>query len=176
MCAARSYLYVPGDRPDRLEGAFLRKADQLIVDLEDAVAPAAKDYAAETVLAWLSTLTGKHAPVWVRVNRGERGQDEMRRLVAHASVTVFCLPKTETAEDLLAANQLINETLAGPWSGKPREIWLAPLLESAESVINVHEIASAPRVRMLHIGEVDLAADLGVTAGINGDEFHYVRS
>jgi citrate lyase subunit beta/citryl-CoA lyase len=176
MHPARSYLYVPGDRPERLERAFLRKADQLIVDLEDAVAPAAKDFAVETVLDWLTTLTGKHAPVWVRVNCGERGHDEMRRLVAHASVAGFCLPKTETAEDLRAADQVIEESLAGSGGGKPREIWLAPLLESASSIVNVHEIAAAPRVRMLHIGEVDLAADLGVTAGINGDEFRYVRS
>ncbi len=176
MPAARSYLYVPGDRPDRLEKAFLRKADQLIVDLEDAVAPAAKDYAVETVLNWLNTLPGKHAPVWVRVNCGERGLDEVRHLVAHASVAGFCLPKTETAEELRAADRVITKTLAGSGKGTPREVWLAPLLESALSIVNVHEIAAAPRVRMLHIGEVDLAADLGVTAGIEGGEFHYVRS
>jgi citrate lyase subunit beta/citryl-CoA lyase len=176
MYPSRSYLYVPGDRPDRLERAFLRNADQLIVDLEDGVAPAAKDFAVETVLDWLRTLSGKHAPVWIRVNCGERGHDEMRRLVVHASVAGFCLPKTEKAEDLRAADQLIEETLAGSGSVKPREIWLAPLLESAISLVNVHEIAAAPRVRLLHIGEIDLAADLGVTADTNGDEFHYVRS
>jgi citrate lyase subunit beta/citryl-CoA lyase len=71
---------------------------------------------------------------------------------------------------------LISEAVARSGSGAPREIWLAPLLESAVSVVNVQEIAAAPRVRMLHIGEVDLAADLGVSAGINGDEFLYVRS
>ena len=176
MCAARSYLYVPGDRPDRLEKAFLRKADQLIVDLEDAVAPDAKDYAVETVVDWLNTLPGMHAPIWVRVNTGERGLHEMRRLVKDAAIAGFCLPKTETAEDVRAADRLITETLTGFGGVTPREVWLAPLLESAVSIVNVHEIAAAPRVRMLHIGEVDLAADLGVTTGIEGDELHHVRS
>jgi citrate lyase subunit beta/citryl-CoA lyase len=164
MHAARSYLYVPGDRPDRLERAFLRNADQLIVDLEDAVAPASKDFVVETVLDGLTNLTEKHSAVWVRVNCGERGHNEMRRLVTHASVAGFCLPKTEKTEDLRAADQLMEEMLAGSGSVRPREIWLAPLLEYAISVVNVHQIAAPPRVRMLHIGEVDLAAGIMKTS------------
>lgn len=176
MQAARSYLYVPGDRPERLEKAFLRGADQLIVDLEDAVALAAKEFAVETVLGWLGSLPMGHAPVWIRVNSGERGRDEIRRFATEPSVAGFCLPKTETAEEVREADRLISEAVARSGSAAPREIWLAPLLESAVSVVNVQEIAAAPRVRMLHIGEVDLAADLGVSAGVNGDEFLYVRS
>lgn len=176
MQAARSYLYVPGDRPERLEKAFLRGADQLIVDLEDAVAPSAKDFAVETVLGWLGSLPVRHAPVWVRVNSGERGREEIRCLATESSIAGFCLPKSETAEEVREADRLISEAMARSGSGAPREIWLAPLLESAVAVVNVQEIAAAPRVRMLHIGEVDLAADLGVSAGVTGDEFLYVRS
>jgi membrane dipeptidase len=54
----------------------------------------------------------------------------------HATFAGFCLPKTETAEELRAADQLIEEYLTGSGGGKPREIWLAPLFESASSIAN----------------------------------------
>ena len=51
---ARSYLFVPGDRPDMLTKAGKRGADAVIADLEDAVAPAGKVEARATVVAWLT--------------------------------------------------------------------------------------------------------------------------
>ena len=50
---ARSALYVPGDAPDKLRRALDRGADELIVDLEDAVAPADKAMARDVVATWL---------------------------------------------------------------------------------------------------------------------------
>lgn len=168
MATVRSYLYVPGDRPERLAKALTRNADHLIVDLEDAVAAAAKDAALQTVFDWLETVPEKHAPLWVRVNSGERGREELRRLAAHSAVDGFCLPKTEAAAEIEEIDRMLGD--AG------RDIWLAPLLESATSIVNIHSIAAAPRVRMLHIGEIDLAADLGITVGPAGEELLYVRS
>lgn len=52
----RSYLYVPGNRPQMLTSALSRGADALIVDLEDAVPPAEKPAAREAVARWLRTL------------------------------------------------------------------------------------------------------------------------
>lgn len=168
MAAVRSYLYVPGDRPERLAKAFSRSADHLIVDLEDAVAVAAKDSALQTVFDRLETVPEKHAPVWVRINSGERGREELRRLAAHPAVDGFCLPKTETTAEVEEIDRMLGD--AG------RDIWLAPLLESATSIVDIHSIAAAPRVRMLHIGEIDLAADLGLAIGSGDDELLYVRS
>ena len=62
----RSLLFVPGDRPDRMEKALRSGADGLILDLEDAVAPAAKPAAREAVAAFLAAHPG--APLWVRIN------------------------------------------------------------------------------------------------------------
>ncbi|MFJ6952494.1 aldolase/citrate lyase family protein, partial [Micromonospora aurantiaca (nom. illeg.)] len=50
---ARSYLYVPGDRADLLDKAAGRGADALVLDLEDAVTPARKAQARETVAGYL---------------------------------------------------------------------------------------------------------------------------
>ena len=172
MSAARSYLYVPGDRPERLAKAFTRYADHLIVDLEDAVALDAKDRALRSVLEWLDVVPPRHAPLWIRVNCGERGREEIRQLAVHPAIDGFCLPKTETAAEVEEVDLLLSETIG---RGR-REVGLAPLLESATSIVNVHSIAAAPRVRMLHIGEIDLAADLGITVGPTSDELLYVRS
>ncbi|MEL7210695.1 MAG: aldolase/citrate lyase family protein, partial [Actinomycetota bacterium] len=51
---ARSYLYTPGDRPDRLDGALTSGADAVIADLEDGVAPSAKDDAVGHIATWLA--------------------------------------------------------------------------------------------------------------------------
>lgn len=53
--AARSYLFVPGTRPDRFEKALRSGADAVILDLEDAVSVAEKTEAREAVAAWLSS-------------------------------------------------------------------------------------------------------------------------
>lgn len=89
-------------------------------------------------------------------------------MAAHPAVDGFCLPKTEMAAQVEEVDRLLSDV--------GRDIWLAPLLESATSIVNVHSISNAPRVRMLHIGELDLAADLDATVGPGGDELLYVRS
>jgi citrate lyase subunit beta/citryl-CoA lyase len=61
---ARSYLYVPGNRPDRFDKACAAGADVVIVDLEDAVPPAEKDSARAALASWLSP----DKAVLVRVN------------------------------------------------------------------------------------------------------------
>ena len=50
---ARSLLFVPGDRPERFDKAVASGAHEVIIDLEDAVAPAAKEHARDTVANWL---------------------------------------------------------------------------------------------------------------------------
>ncbi|RYG06615.1 MAG: CoA ester lyase, partial [Burkholderiales bacterium] len=62
----RSYLFVPGDRPERFPKALASGAGAVILDLEDAVAPDAKDAARRDVAAWLAS--GPVADVHVRIN------------------------------------------------------------------------------------------------------------
>jgi citrate lyase subunit beta/citryl-CoA lyase len=61
---ARSYLFVPGNRPERFDKACDTKADAVIVDLEDAVPPADKPAARDALAAWLTP----QRRVLVRIN------------------------------------------------------------------------------------------------------------
>lgn len=157
----RSQLYVPGDRPDRFDRAVDSGADAVILDLEDAVGADRTAAALEAVVEWLASRVPTDGPsLWVRVNRG--APEEVRRLAGCEALDGLCLPKTESSQDVLAVHRIA-----------PR-LRLAPLVESAVGVQNLREIAAAPAVVWLHLGEIDLAADLGITPR-RGDELDSVR-
>lgn len=159
-------LYVPGDRPDRLAKALTLGADELIVDLEDAVPLAAKAETRTAVAAWLRTLPADRPHVTVRINPGELGRADARA-VAGPGLDGLCAAKVESADDLHA----LDAALAGA-PGVP----VVPLLESAAAILAAPGIAVAPRVAGLQIGEADLAADLGVTPGPDESELLWARS
>lgn len=171
MSIPRSYLYVPGDRPDRLAKAASRGADAIIADLEDAVAPAAKDRARDEVADWLDTApdAGQQPgpQIWVRVNGGERRADDLRAVAGHPRLTGILLPKVDHADEIAAAAAMLPDDVAVRW---------APMIESAVGLVHVHEIAAAQNVHQLHIGEMDLAADLGLTPTRSERELLYARS
>ena len=177
MTTARSHLYVPGDKPEVLAKALGRGADALIVDLEDAVAPANKDLARRTVAEWLSGLpvaAQNPVQVWIRINPGSLGHDDVRVVIGPA-VTGVVVAKTESADELVALHAVLTEVedrtelVAG-------SIGVVPLLESAAAVLRAMEIAKAPRVQRLQVGEADLKADIGVELGDDQRELLYVRS
>ena len=98
LVLARSYLFVPGDRPERFAKAMASGADAVIVDLEDAVAAAAKDAARSALTAWLDAGDG---PVVVRVNDVTSTWFAADLdAVARSGVVALMVPKAERAEDL----------------------------------------------------------------------------
>ncbi|SIM46696.1 HpcH/HpaI aldolase/citrate lyase family protein [Micromonospora cremea] len=158
----RTHLYVPGDRPDRFDKAVAAGADVVILDLEDAVAPDGKQPALEAVTGWLASRPTAAGPqLWVRVNRG--ALDEVEVLARRAALDGLCLPKVESAAEVEAVHALAPN------------VRLAPLVESAVGVARLSGIASAAGVVWLHLGELDLAADLGMTVS-TGDELDAVRT
>lgn len=170
--AARSYLYVPGDRPDRLAGALSRGADALIIDLEDAVARAAKDHARETVTRWLAGLPagGAAGQLWIRVNADLAAADIS---AVTAAVTGVVVPKAEPALLAAVAGLLAaREQQAGLDHGRLRVL---PLVETAAGLLQVTSLAAAPRVIRLGIGEADLAAELGLRPGPGREELAPIR-
>lgn len=176
----RSYLYVPGDAGRRLDLAEGRGADAVIADLEDSVVPGRKSRALSDVLAWLGSeqvtrnSQGVLAERWVRVNAGDAGLQELDKLV-QAQLRGVVLPKITSSADLAAADEMI--TLAELRHGlAPNSIAIMPLIETAEAVINILPIARAPRVIMLQLGEVDLAADLEMEPGANDEGLSTIRS
>ena len=158
--SARSYLYVPGDQPERIEKAPSRGADALILDLEDAVAPDAKDAARAIVADAVGSLSG--VEVWVRVNPGLRMPGDVSAVVV-PGLTGIVLAKAESADTLAALDDIIGT--AEERAGMPRgRVKVVPLVESARGVLALASIASAPRVSHLALGEADLSADLGSTS------------
>lgn len=175
--SARSHLYVPGDRADVLAKAVTRGADALIIDLEDAVAPSAKDAAREAVAAFLGEqpTAGTAGPeLWVRVNSGAAALMDVRSVVTPA-LSGICLAKTQNPDEVVAVAELLTELEVqnGMVAGA---VAIAPLLESASAVLGVREIAAGPRVARLQVGEADLSAELGVALGPDERELLWVRS
>ena len=157
---ARSYLFVPGDRPERFAKALASGADAVIVDLEDAVAPAVKNAARVWLAAWLDE---GHGDVVVRINAaGSEWFDADLALLARPGVAGVMLPKAERREDLARVREAAPATL------------LLPLIETAAGIDRLHEVAAAPGVQRLAFGAIDLQLDLGIEG--DGDELLMYRS
>jgi citrate lyase subunit beta/citryl-CoA lyase len=141
----RSWLYVPGDRPDRIAKALASDADAVIIDLEDAVAPLNKAAAREH----LTTFVGSDRAVWARINPGREGLADIAALAATPPTGVL-LAKCETTQWI---DQVADRL--------PPHVSIAALIESAEAVAMVGELSRHPRLRCCHLGEIDLLAELG---------------
>lgn len=156
--ARRSYLFVPGNRPDRYAKACATRAHAVIVDLEDAVAPGDKAGARASLAAWLSP----DHPVLVRVNAvGSEWFEGDLRACARAGVSGIVLPKAERAEDVRQIAAVCGV-----------DVPVYPLIETAQGLWNALAVAQDRNVRSLLFGSLDYQADLGVT----DDELLHARS
>jgi citrate lyase subunit beta / citryl-CoA lyase len=164
----RSYLYVPGNAADKLAKALGRGADALILDLEDAVPVAEKERAREEVATWLAERAAGGAELWVRVNRGERGLDDVRRLTGLPALTGLALAKAD-AESVAVVARLLEEL------GDTTTL-LMPLVETPAAVLDIRAVAGAPRVHRLQVGEVDLTSEAGITPGPEEIELLAIRT
>jgi citrate lyase subunit beta/citryl-CoA lyase len=142
----RSLLFVPGARPERFDKALAAGASAVIVDLEDAVAPADKDAARAALAAWLRP----ERPVIVRINGADTpwfGDD--LALCGRPGVAAVMCPKAERADTLATLRA----------AGAPA---LLPLVESAAGLAALGALAAAPGVWRLVFGSIDLQLDLGL--------------
>ncbi len=150
----RTALFVPASRPDRIPKALASGADAVIVDLEDAVEPAAKD----TARAALAAFCGEQpqARVLVRVNDAASAwfASDLDVCARLAGVAGIVLPKAESAEQVAAAAV----------AGKP----VIPIIESARGVLELPRIAAVAGVQRLSFGALDLGLDLGMAPQADG--------
>ena len=154
----RSYLFVPGNRPERFAKALAAGAHAVIVDLEDAVAPAEKDAARDALRAWL---TPEH-PVLVRINSADTAWfDDDLALAGMPGVAGVVLPKAERVDDIARLMQCGATAVL-------------PLIESALGFHNALDLARQPGVERLLFGSIDFSVDLGLTEGV--EELQYFRS
>lgn len=158
----RSLLFVPGNRADRFDKALAAGADAVIIDLEDAVQPAAKLEARESVRDWLGRSPAGR-PVLLRINAAETEwfAGDLG-LCASAGLAGVMLPKAESAAQLAAVQAAGARTLL-------------PLIESAAGFAALDEIARAPGVQRLAFGSIDFQLDLGMRDA-QEDELLYFRS
>jgi citrate lyase subunit beta/citryl-CoA lyase len=163
---ARSFLFVPGNRPDRFGKALDSGADAVVLDLEDAVALDLKGSAREAIVAaWPAFTDTQRARLLVRMNSADTPwfKDDLRLLESLSGLGAVMLPKAENCQQI--------EALGAACPGLP----VLPLIESAEGIAQLDTLASAPNVVRLGLGHLDLQADLGMACGEDEVELAPVR-
>ncbi len=152
----RSALYMPGANARALEKARTLDADVLLLDLEDAVAPAQKDEARRLVVAALQAGGYGHREKVVRINgSGSPWEALDLRAVAGSGADAVLLPKVEDAETVRG----VEAALAAYRAPAGLAIWA--MIETPRGVLRAGEIAGAsPRLACLVAGTSDLVKDL----------------
>jgi citrate lyase subunit beta / citryl-CoA lyase len=183
----RSCLSVPGSSPKMLAKAPGLQADEVFMDLEDSVAPMAKEEARGSIIQALKEgdWTGKTVVVRVNGVYTKWCHRDVIEIVENAGQFLDCLmiPKVESASDVKFVSTLldqIEETI-----GLDKRLGLEVQIETATGITNIDAIAGASdRTETLIFGPADMSASLGlptVTAGLPipgypGDHWHYILS
>lgn len=188
MSGARSLLAVPGSSPRMAQKALASEADEVFLDLEDAVAPNGKAAARREVLRALRELDWGGRRRLFRMNAPDTPyfHRDLVEIVGEAggAVDAVLVPKVRRPEDLYALDLLLSavEAEAGLEQGS---VGLEAQIEGAEGLANAVEIArSTPRLAALHFGPGDYAASVGMpqrSIGVadewdeayGADRFHY---
>jgi citrate lyase subunit beta/citryl-CoA lyase len=144
-----SYLFVPGNRPERFDKARAAGAGAVIVDLEDAVPAQSKDLARDMVRDALDAAR----PVWVRVNSADTPwfERDVNALAGHGGIAGIVLPK---AEDTAQTGAVLARAHAG--------LQLIPLIETALGFARRDALCAAPRVQRVAFGTLDFQVDTGI--------------
>jgi len=164
--ARRSCLSVPGSSERKLAKAAGLAADEVVIDLEDAVAVAAKDEARAATVTALSSWSGGAVAVRVNAPGTPWCHLDVAALGALAQLPAsVVVPKVQSAGDLAFVDRLLDGVEAG--SGR-EPLRVQALIETAAGLARVQEIAAAsPRLDALILGYADLAASLGGTRDLD---------
>lgn len=153
-----SYLFVPGNRPDRFDKALAAAADVVIIDLEDAVAPQDKARARSDIATWCAANKGFASRSVVRINDAtSEWFDADLDLLRTAGILGAMLPKAELV------SQIDRVSAAMAQGGT-----VIPIIESARGLLNVDAIAAAGGVHRLAFGTLDYALDLDLSGDPRG--------
>lgn len=155
VASAVTFLFVPGDRPERFAKAANAGPDVVIIDLEDAVSPGAEASALRHAITALFESGGLHAMVRVQSVGGRDFRDQVDGLcdalkgAPHGLLGVM-LAKADRADDVYALRARL-----------PQDLALVPLVESARGLVVAGELASIPGVTRLAFGAIDFSLDIG---------------
>jgi citrate lyase subunit beta/citryl-CoA lyase len=165
--ADQTYLFVPASRPERILKAIEAGADAVIVDLEDAVAPADKPAALDELHAHWANYAGRAqqagVTLLVRINAPDTAWHDAEVAACQAlGIGHIVVPKSADGAVLAQIAAAVGN------------VSLYPLIESAEGFEHLHQVARAPGVVRLLFGSVDLMLDLGI--GDADVPLHYFRT
>lgn len=161
----RSFLFVPGDSEKKLAKGELAKADALILDIEDSVAPARKLIARDMVRDYLAARAGKRScELWVRMNPiGSSGLDDLVAVV-RARPDGIVIPKVDHPIDLVRLSHFV-EALEKR-DGVDKTIRFLPVsTETARAPfgLSAYSETAIPRLFGLTWGAEDLSTALGAS-------------
>ncbi|GMT44491.1 MAG: hypothetical protein IEMM0006_0323 [bacterium] len=169
-----SRLYLPGNSPKLMINAGVHKPNGLILDMEDAVAPAKKFEARFLVRNALRTLRFYGAERMVRINQGARGLEDLEFVIPHHA-NMILIPKCESEKDVRQVAEKVEQLRKQHKITHP--VWFMPIVESAKGVMNAYQIAGADLyVAAMAIGLEDYTADLGTHRTNEGAESFFARS
>ncbi|WP_246312200.1 HpcH/HpaI aldolase/citrate lyase family protein [Pseudaquabacterium terrae] len=153
LAAARSLLFVPGNRPDRFEKALASGADAVILDLEDSVPPPDKAAARQAISAQWPALLPLNVPLLVRINAASSAawSDDLAAIAGLSGLAGVMVSKAESPATLGELTALLD--------GVP----LLPLVETVAGFDAVRALAAAPGVLRLAVGHIDFMADAGMS-------------
>ena len=174
----RTALFVPGNRPDRVDKAVHTAADVVIIDLEDAV-PYSQKKETRTVVRE-KILKHQVRPVLVRINAldTEFFQDDLKAVMVKGLACII-VPKVETAAQIREINRGLLKVEENKGM-QPGSVSIIPLIESALAVENVFQIVSQrtdpERLFTVAFGAADFALDMGFEITKTGEELCYPRA
>ncbi|MBZ9583712.1 citrate (pro-3S)-lyase subunit beta [Klebsiella quasivariicola] len=172
----RSMLFVPGANAAMLSNAFIYPADALMFDLEDAVAVREKDAARRLVYHALQHPLYRDIETIVRVNAldSQWGIDDLEAVV-RAGVDIVRLPKTDTADDVIAMEKEIAR-IERDCGRKPGSTGMLAAIESAKGILQAPAIALAsPRLIGIALGAEDYVRDIRTERSADGIELLFAR-
>jgi len=169
LLSARTFLFVPGDRPERIVKALGAKTDAVIIDLEDAVRRENKIKARAGIVSPVMENRSATGPlVLIRTNEVTSAEfAEDFKLALQLQVDAIVLPKFCPGASAVEADQIISKLENEHKVKAPMSV--IGLIESTSGVLNLLNSSKIPdRVKRLAFGAADLHADLGVTYQATG--------
>jgi citrate lyase subunit beta/citryl-CoA lyase len=174
----RSALFVPGNRPDRIDKAVGAGADAVIIDLEDAVPASQKEQSRATAREKIGAFPGRQILVRVNAIGSDFLAGDLEEIVA-PGLGCIIVPKVEEREHIREIDRCLREAERRSRL-EPGAIAVIPLIESARAVQNAFEILSERtdprRLFSAAFGAADYTLDMGIEITMEGTELHYPRS
>ncbi|MED4584934.1 CoA ester lyase [Brevibacillus choshinensis] len=182
MKQMRTWIFVPGSNPKKLEKVEQLLSDAVIFDLEDAVPAQEKALARRLVKEELQHVPRQGTSArYVRVNAVDTPFFEQDvRGIDGVGLRGVVLPKAEDVQSVARLDALLDQlpcTENGVEGGQDQRVEIVPLIESARGLYHAYEIARASkRIKRLMFGSIDFALDIQAQLTPEGQELLYARS